>query len=218
MIRIVVVDDHLVVRQGLMSILRYEADMEVVGEAADGEEAVRVIAKHQPDVVVLDLQLPKLSGVEVMKQARSQSSARYLVLTTYDTEGYIMPALAAGAQGYLLKDATSEELLYAVRMLARGGASIEAGVAATYLEGMSDGKREDELSARERDVLRLLVMGAGNKAIAARLNVSENTVKSHLSHIFEKLGVKSRAEAVSVALQRSLIELKDIAHGEPTDR
>lgn len=120
-----------------------------------------------------------------------------------------MPALAAGAQGHLLKDATPDELLHAVRLLAQGGAALEADVAAKLLESMSEDKREDVLSACEVEVLRLLVAGASSKLIASRLNLSENTVKSHLSHIFDKLNAQSRAEAVSVALQRGLIELTD---------
>lgn len=207
MIRLVVVDDHPVVRHGLVSMLQYEQDMQVVGEAADGQEAVRVILEHQPDVVLLDLRLRTFSGIEVMKQVRAQSSAsRFLVLTTYDTDGYIVPALSAGAQGYLLKDATPDELARAIRSIAQGGAPLEAGVAAKLLESVSGQKRGDELSERELDVLRLLVSGASNKAIAAQLSVSENTIKSHLSQVFVKLNVQSRAEAVAVALQRGLVK------------
>ena len=203
-----VVDDHPVVRQGLVSMLRYEEDMTVVGEAADGLEAVRVILEQRPDVVLLDLRLPGLAGVDVMKRVRPQfPQVRFLVLTTYDTDEYIMPALSAGAQGYLLKDTTPDELAQAVRSLMHGEAALEAGVAAKLLESMSSSKTSEELSARELEVLSCLGTGAGNKAIAAKLNLSENTVKSHISHIFDKLGVQSRAEAISVALQRGLISL-----------
>src|SRR6478672_10912204 len=129
MIRVVVVDDHPIVRQGLASLLRMKADFELVGEAADGAEALRVILETQPDVVLLDLRLPIFNGIEVMRQARQNgSSARFLVLTTYDTEAYINTALAAGAQGYLLKDAEPPELITAIRSLVRGGAPLEAGV------------------------------------------------------------------------------------------
>jgi DNA-binding NarL/FixJ family response regulator len=208
MIRVLVVDDHPVVRHGLTAILGYEPDIEVVGDAADGEEAVRLILERRPDVVLLDLRLPKLDGVEVMRQVRAQApQVRFLVLTTYDTDEYIGPALAAGAQGYLLKDALPDELASGIRAVMRGAAALEPEVAARLLERMAEGER-DELSERELEVLRLLVAGASNKAIAAQLNLSENTIKTHISRIFAKLGVQSRAEAVAVALQRGLVPLK----------
>ncbi|MFL5805856.1 MAG: response regulator [Roseiflexaceae bacterium] len=208
-IRVLVVDDHPVVRQGLIAILRYEPDIEVVGDAADGEQAVRLILELRPDVVLLDLRLPKLDGVEVMRQVRAQTpQMRFLVLTTYDTDEYIVPALAAGARGYLLKDALPDELARAVRATMQGGASLEPEVAARLLERMAEGERGDDLSERELDVLRLLVAGASNKAVAAQLNLSENTIKTHISRIFAKLSVQSRAEAVAVALQRGLVPLK----------
>ncbi len=205
-IRVVVVDDHPVVRHGLVSILRYEADIEIVGEAADGREAVRIILERQPDVVLLDLRLPHLSGIDVMRQVRAQfPRIRFLVLTTYDTDSYIGPALEVGAQGYLLKDATPDELARGVRAVMQGRAALEPGVAARLLERMAEGETSEELSAREVEVLRLMVGGASNKRIAVSLNVSENTVKSHISHIFSKLGVQNRAEAVAVALQRGIV-------------
>lgn len=209
MIRVLVVDDHPVVRHGLIAILHYEPGIEVVGDAADGAEAVRLILEQRPDVVLLDLRLPQLSGIEVMRQVRAQApQVRFLVLTTYDTDEYIGPALAAGAQGYLLKDATPDELSRAVRSLVQGGAALEPSVAARLLERMSENERGDELSARELEVLRLLVAGASNKQIASQLSLSENTIKSHISHIFDKLNVQSRAEAVAVALQRGLVPLE----------
>jgi DNA-binding NarL/FixJ family response regulator len=208
MIRILVVDDHPVVRHGLVSMLRYEGDIDVVGEAADGLEAVRLILEREPDIVLLDLRLPQLSGVEVMKQVRAQNSrVRFLVLTTYDTDEYIGPALAAGAQGYLLKDTTPEDLVRAVRSLAQGGAALQPNIAARVLDGISGQKDVEELSAREVEVLQLLVVGAGNKMIAKQLTLSENTIKSHISHIFEKLHVQNRAEAVAIALQRGLVSM-----------
>jgi DNA-binding NarL/FixJ family response regulator len=208
MIGVFVVDDHPVVRHGLVAILRYEPDIQVLGEAADGEQAAREILALRPDVVLLDLRLPKLSGVEVMHRVRAGGlSTRFLVLTTYDTDEYIAPALAAGAQGYLLKDATPDELARAVRALMQGGAALEPSVAARLIEKISEEERGDELSAREREVLVLLVEGASNKVLAARLGLSENTVKTHLSRIFSKLAVQSRAEAVAAALTRGLVSI-----------
>ena len=200
MIRIVVVDDHPVVRHGLVSMLGYEKDLQVVGEAANGQDAVRVILEQKPDVTLLDLRLPGFGGIEVMKQVRAQSSpTRFLVLTTYDTDEYIIPALSAGAQGYLLKDTSPDELVRAIHSIAQGGAALEAGVAARFLENVSGQKNIEELSERELEVLRLLVSGASNKAIAVQLNLSENTVKSHLSHIFGKLNALNRTQAVDRA-------------------
>lgn len=206
MIRVLVVDDHPVVRHGLIAMLRWEADIEVVGEAGDGAAAVTLIDTLRPDVVLLDLRMPRLSGVEVMRQIRPKLPAvRFLVLTTYDTDEYLAPALAAGAQGYLLKDALPEDLAEAVRAIARGGAALEPGIAAWVLKRMQHTEETEPLSTREHDVLRLLVAGASNKQIALQLGLSENTIKSHLSNIFAKLHVQSRAEAVAVALQRGLI-------------
>ncbi|HLI29172.1 MAG TPA: response regulator transcription factor [Chloroflexota bacterium] len=204
--RVLVVDDHPVVRQGLIAILQFEPDIELVGEAADGREAVRLILERRPDVVLLDLRLPELSGVEVMRAVRPQApEVRFLVLTTYDTEMYIAPALAAGARGYLLKDAAPDELVRGVRAVMEGRAALEPSVAARLLDRMAE-PEGGELSEREREVLGLLVRGASNKGIAHQLGLSENTVKAHVAHIFNKLGVQSRAEAVAVALQRGLVD------------
>ena len=208
MIRLAVVDDHPVVRQGLTAMLRWEPELELVGEAADGQEAVDLILRQRPDVVLLDLRLPGLSGVEVMRQVRPRApEVRFLVLTTYDTDSYIAPALAAGARGYLLKDATIDELMQGVRSVVAGRPALEPTVAARLLDRLSD-PQGGELSEREREVLHLLVSGASNKGIAQDLSLSENTIKAHISHIFNKLGVQSRAEAVAVALQRGLVPLE----------
>ncbi|NNJ10104.1 response regulator transcription factor [Chloroflexales bacterium ZM16-3] len=205
MIQVIVVDDHPVVRHGIVAMLRYEEDIEVVGDAADGAEGLRLIGELQPDVVLLDLRMPQLSGVEVMQQARARGyTSRFLVLTTYDTDEYIAPALSAGAQGYLLKDTPPEELVRAVRMLMQGRAALEPGVAARMLARMAESPA-DELSARELEVLRLLARGDSNKEIAAQLTISENTIKTHLSRIFDKLDARSRTEAVTIAMQRGLL-------------
>jgi DNA-binding NarL/FixJ family response regulator len=204
-IRVFVVDDHPVVRHGLLALLRYEPEFEIAGDAADGEEAVAAVLEHKPDVVLLDLRLPRLSGVDVMIQARAKgSTSRFLVLTTYDSDDDITRALAAGAKGYLLKDATSHELMQAIREVVRGNAALEPSVAARVLARMHESPA-DELSAREIDVLQRMVRGESNRAIAVTLHVSENTVKTHVSHIFAKLAVQSRAEAVVVALRRGLV-------------
>src|SRR5262249_3085329 len=155
------VDDHPVVRQGLSAMLRWEPDLEIVGEAADGQEAVRLILNERPDVVLLDLRLPGLSGVDVMRQVRTQAPAgRLLVLAAHGPDMYMAPALAAGARGYLLKDATPDELMNGVRAVMQGHAALEPAVAARMLERMSGSEAVGELSERELEVLRLLVDGA----------------------------------------------------------
>lgn len=207
MIRVLVVDDHPVVRHGLMAMLGWEQDFEPVGDAADGQQAVNLIEQQQPDVVLLDLRLPQLSGIDVMRHTRASApNTRFLVLTTYDTDEYIGPALNAGAAGYLLKDASPEEVFRAIRSIYEGGAALQSGIAARVLKRLATEPAEDELSQRELDVLQLLVRGESNKAIALSLSISENTIKSHVSHIFSKLDVRSRAEAVAVALQRGLVK------------
>lgn len=204
-IRVLVVDDHPVVRHGLLSLLRYEPGFVIAGDAADGEAAVAAVLAYDPDVVLLDLRLPRLNGVEVMLQARANGSkARFLVLTTYDSDNDIQRALAAGAKGYLLKDVSPDELIQAIRGVMHGKAALEPSVAARVLARSYD-NHADELSTREIEVLHYLVRGDGNRAIALALHVSENTIKTHISHIFAKLDCQSRAEAVAIALQRGLV-------------
>lgn len=204
-IRVLVVDDHPIVRHGLMALLRYEPGFDIAGDAADGDAAVQAVLTVNPDVVLLDLRLPRLSGVEVMVQARAKGSkARFLVLTTYDSDDDIQRALAAGAKGYLLKDVSPAELVQAIREVMRGNAALEPSVAARLLARINDNPA-DELSQREVEVLQHMVYGDSNRAIALTLHVTENTIKTHISHIFAKLGCQSRAEAVAIALQRGLV-------------
>mgnify|MGYP000887222627 FL=1 len=212
-IRIMIVDDHPVVREGLAAILRRD-DFEIVGEAADGRSAVKRALNLKPDLILMDLRMPEMGGVEAMEKIHAASpDIKFLVLTTYDTDEMIVGALEAGASGYLLKDAPREELFTAIRTVAKGEALLQPSVAARLLERMREKPKpsatppEEELSAREVEVLQLVARGQANKEIAARLNITEATVKTHLAHIFQKLAVNDRTEAVTVALQRGIIRL-----------
>jgi len=207
MIRLLIADDHPVVRDGLRGMLASQPDFRVVGEAADGADAVKLAAELTPDVILMDLRMPILDGVTAIRQIRSrQSSVRVLVLTTYDTDADILPAIEAGATGYLLKDTPREELFRAIRATA-AGESILAPAVAARLMGKMRAPAEEKLSARELEVLRLVADGASNRDIARALHISEATVKSHLLHIFGKLGVADRTAAVTVALQRGVLRL-----------
>jgi DNA-binding NarL/FixJ family response regulator len=213
-IRVLIADDHTVVRDGLSSMLARETDFEVVGEAADGEAAVRLAARLQPDVILMDLRMPVLDGAEAMRRIReAQPEVKFLVLTTFDTDEYVFQAIEAGARGYLLKDSSREDLFRAVRAVHAGESLIQPAVAARVLDRfaqMSRTSREqeaDRLSSRELVVLEQLARGLANKQIAAQLSVSENTVKTHVASIFQKLGVNDRTGAVTAALQRGLIRL-----------
>jgi DNA-binding NarL/FixJ family response regulator len=195
-------------------MLARELDFDVVGEAADGETAVRLADRLQPDVILMDLRMPRLDGVEAMRQIREGgSAAKFLVLTTFDTDEYIFQAIEAGARGYLLKDSSREDLFRAVRTVHAGESLIQSTVAARVLDRfaqMSRSNKEndpDALSSRELDVLGRLAKGLANKQIAAQLSVSENTVKTHVASIFQKLGVNDRTGAVTAALQRGVIKL-----------
>ncbi len=213
-IRIMIVDDHPIVREGLAAILRRD-DFEIIGEAADGRTAVKRALNLKPDLILMDLRMPEMGGVEAMEKIRAADpNIKFLVLTTYDTDEMIVGALEAGASGYLLKDAPREELFTAIRTVARGEALLQPSVAARLLQRMTSAKGkpattppEEELSAREVEVLQLVARGQANKEIAARLNITEATVKTHLAHIFQKLAVNDRTEAVTVALQRGIIRL-----------
>jgi DNA-binding NarL/FixJ family response regulator len=209
-IRIVIVDDHPVVRAGLRGMFETDPGFAIVAEAADGEEAIAVVAAGRPDVVLMDLQMPVLDGVVAIGLIRELPDApRVLVLTTYDSDSQILRAIEAGAAGYLLKDAPRETLFAAVRSTAAGGSPLDPAVAARLL-GRMGGRAKDgpeHLTGRELDVVRLAARGASNKEIATDLRISEATVKTHLVHIFAKLGVADRTSAVTTALDRGLIDL-----------
>ena len=205
MIRILIADDHPVVRTGLQGMLAGEGDFEVVGEARDGREAVDKAALLEPDVVLMDLRMPVLDGVaatELIRAGRSQTQV--LILTTYDTDGDILRALDVGAVGCLLKDSPREELFRAVRAAARGESVLAPAVLSLVMSRMRAPAAET-LSDREVEVLRLVARGASNKEAARKLFISETTVKTHLSHIFTKLGVDDRTAAVTVALDRGIL-------------
>jgi len=203
--RVLIVDDHPVVRDGLRGILAAEQEFEVVGEAANGHDAVVQAQALRPDVVLMDLRMPRMDGVTaIARMAELGVEARVLVLTTYDTESHVLPAIEAGATGYLLKDAPSDELLHAVRAAARGETALAPSVAA-HLVGRIRQPTEEPLSPRELEVLELVAHGSTNRQIAAALFISEATVKTHLLHIYGKLRVNDRAAAVAAAFERGLL-------------
>ncbi|SDJ85967.1 two component transcriptional regulator, LuxR family [Lentzea albidocapillata subsp. violacea] len=206
MIRVVVVDDHPVVRDGLRGMLGTQDDFEVVGEAASGTEALTVIAAVRPDVAVTDLRLPAPSGAELVRLIRSRvPSTRVLVLTTHDTDADVLSTIEAGATGYLLKDAPREELFRAVRAAARDETVLSPSVAARLVQRVRTPVSAAPLSNREREVLTLVAQGKTNREVGAALHISEATVKTHLQHVYAKLEVPDRASAVSAAHQRGLL-------------
>jgi DNA-binding NarL/FixJ family response regulator len=207
-IRLVIVDDHPVVRDGLRGMLESQADFEVVGEAADGEEAVRVASSLKPEIVLMDLRMPVMDGVTALREIKaSNPEVQILVLTTYDSDADILPAIEAGAMGYLLKDTSREDLYSAIRATARGETILSPGVAARLVSQMR-APAEEKLSLRELEVLQLVAEGESNSEIAGHLHISQATVKSHLIHIFDKLGVSDRTAAVTVALKRGILRLE----------
>lgn len=203
-IRILIVEDHHVVRQGLVALIKSVDDMEVVAEAADGRQGVDLHRKHRPDVTIMDLRLPVLGGVEAIEEIRRDTpNARVIVLTTFDGDENIYRALQAGARGYLLKDMFGEELMDAIRAVHAGKTRIPAVVAQRLAERM----RGPELTSREMDVLRLIVAGKSNKEIGGALHISEATVKTHINNLLGKLGVSDRTQAATTAIQRGIVEL-----------
>jgi DNA-binding NarL/FixJ family response regulator len=215
-IQVLVADDHPVVREGLVAMLRTQPDFEIVGEAATGREVLDLVAKRDPDVLLLDLEMPDVDGVSVLRQLRERSSrTRAIVFTVFDTDDRIIAAVEAGAAGYLLKGAPRSEIFAAVRVVHAGGSLLEPVVASKVLQHVRDagGRSGDAnrtspmLTAREQNVLELMARGRTNKQIAAALSITERTVKFHVSSIFAKLGAGNRADAVTRALQARLIAL-----------
>jgi DNA-binding NarL/FixJ family response regulator len=209
-IRVAIVDDHPVVRTGLRGMFETDPNFEVAGEAGDGVEAVELVCSSHPDVVLMDLQMPRLDGVGAIGQIRAlPSPPPVLVLTVYDSDAQILRAIEAGASGYLLKDASREELFAAIRSAIGGGSPLAPAVATRLMTRMLTGSSAapGALSGRELDVIRLASLGRSNKEIAFELRVSEATVKTHLQHAFDKLGVSDRTSAVTTAIERRLIDL-----------
>lgn len=209
-IRILIADDHPVVRDGLSAILLTQPDFAVVGEAANGADVVALVTSLQPDILLLDLEMPGMDGVEALRQLRDKTvSVRTIVFTAYDTDERILGAVQAGAQGYLLKGTPRDELFDAIRVVYGGGSLLQPVVTSKLLDNIGkpkDQPQTDPLTPRELDVLRLLARGLQNKEIAAELVISERTVKFHVSSILSKLDAGNRTEAVTRALQRGLIE------------
>ncbi len=210
-IRVVIADDHNVVRKGIYELLSDEDDIVVVGEARNGQEALDLALALQPDVVVMDIAMPELSGVEATRKLRAAAPAvRVLVLTAYDDDPYIYSLLDAGAAGYILKTAESREIVRAVRATAAGQSAIDPAIAPRLIARLTrPSSKGDTLTERELDVLRLTARGFTNKQIGADLAISDRTVQNHLANIYAKLEVASRTEAVTEGLQRGLIRLND---------
>ena len=203
-IRILIAEDHFVARAGLMAVLNAQPDMTVVAEAADGREAVDLFDKHRPDLALLDMRMPELSGSEAAAAIRAKHpDARLIVLTTFGGSEDIRRALAAGVRGYLTKEVLRDELLKAVRTVHRGDTFLPSGVS----ESLHAQEGHEPLSARELEVLRLIVAGLGNKQIAYSLDIAEPTAKSHVKSILAKLGVADRTQATTEAIRRGIVHL-----------
>jgi DNA-binding NarL/FixJ family response regulator len=203
--RVLVVDDHALLRTGVANIINQEPDLCVVAEAGNGIEALEAYDRYQPDVTLLDLRMPVMEGVEVVRQIRERDPrARVIVLTTYDTDDEIERALKAGAKAYVLKDISADDLIGCIRDVLAGKTYLAPAAAAKLAEGVT----RVQLTPREISTLRLMADGKANKEIASALEISERTVKTHLGHLFGKLGVTSRTEAIKVATRRGLVRLE----------
>jgi DNA-binding NarL/FixJ family response regulator len=212
MIRIVLADDHAVVRQGIRDFLEEQPDMEVLAEASDGAQAQAMIEEYQPDVAILDVRMPKATGIEVAAWVKQKGmGVRVLVLTSYDDEPYITAAVQAGASGYVLKDAQAAQIVAAVRAVAAGqitmGSEITQKLMSHFTNAAAAVDLVESLSERELEVLEMVASGATNRAIGRAMNISERTVQGHIANIFDKMRVGSRTEAVTKALQQRLIKL-----------
>jgi two-component system, NarL family, response regulator len=203
-IAVLVADDHAILRRGLMDIINQEVDMRVVAEASDGPEAVRLYNEYRPDVALIDLAMPRLGGVEVIRMIKaSHPSARLIILTTYDTDEDIDLGFKAGAQAYLLKDIMSEDLVECIRDVMRGRKRVAPAIA----EKLADRVSRIQLTGREFRILRLITEGKANKEIADTLGISDATVKAHITNLLGKLEVSSRTEAIGVAIKRGLVRM-----------
>lgn len=215
-IRVVLADDHWLMRDETRRILERCPDLSVAGEAEDGQQTLELVGRLRPDVLLLDIRMPELDGIEVLKRLRERSpETKTLILSAYDDDDYVLAAMAAGAQGYLLKTARADELIDAIRRVHRGEPVLHAAIAAKVAR-LWAGRREstdrefsEPLSPREREVMQLAAKGLRNKAIAARLNVAHRTVEGHFNSIFNKLGVSSRLEAVLYALSHGIVALEE---------
>jgi DNA-binding NarL/FixJ family response regulator len=214
-IRVVLADDHAVVRKGIREFLEEEGDIVVVAEAADGDHAVALVAEHEPDVVVLDIQMPGVSGIEAGRRIKTDHpEVRVLILTAYDDEPYIFALLKAGANGYILKTADSAQLIQAVRAVHRGESPLDPAVMQTVVQQVAAGRpvgargTVETLTDREIEILRLVAQGLTNRAIGLALGISDRTVQGHLANIYGKLNVSSRTEAVTKALKQGWITIE----------
>jgi DNA-binding NarL/FixJ family response regulator len=214
-IRVVLADDHAVVRKGIREFLEAEGNIVVVAEASDGAQAVELVAEHLPDVAVLDIQMPGVTGIEATRRIRAEHpSVKVLVLTAYDDDPYVFALLQAGAHGYLLKTADSSQLVEAVRAVQRGQPALDATITRKMIETMASGRppgaasAAEALTERELEVLRLAARGLTNKAIAQALSISDRTVQGHLANIYAKMSVGSRTEAVTEALRQGWIVIE----------
>lgn len=214
-IRVLLADDHVLVRQGIRQFLEDEADIEVIAEANDGAEAIRMVQEQQPDIAVLDIRMPEVTGVEATRRIKDRfPNVRVLILTAYDDDPYVFALLQAGADGYVLKTASAEELVRAVRTVYEGQSALSPEIASKVVRQMASGKpagaaeQVESLTERELDVLRLAAQGKTNRAIGGELDISHRTVQGHLASIYGKLGASSRTEAVTEALRRGWIVIE----------